>query len=107
MVFPSVGMPHALWELQGIRTAKFVDEKDPHDATKTVHKFAGFEQVKPGKLDSLEYDRQVADLVAFMTWMAEPARDTRLRLGVWVFLFLGVFAFLAWLLNRSYWKEVK
>ncbi|TCS37234.1 ubiquinol-cytochrome c reductase cytochrome c1 subunit [Paucimonas lemoignei] len=107
MVFPNVGMPHALWELQGIRTAKFEEAKDPHDHSKTIHRFAGFEQVKPGKLSNLEYDRDVADLVSFMTWMAEPVQDTRRRLGVWVFLFLSVFAFLAWLLNRSYWKEVK
>jgi ubiquinol-cytochrome c reductase cytochrome c1 subunit len=107
MVFPSVGMPHALWELQGIRTAKFAEAKDPHDPSKTVHHFEGFEQVKPGKLSNLEYDRQVADLVGFMSWMAEPVQDTRRRLGVWVFLYLGVFTFLAWLLNRSYWKEVK
>lgn len=107
MVFPNVGMPHALWELQGIRAAKFEDVKDPHDPAKTVHRFAGFEQVKPGQMSNIEYDRQVADLVSFMTWMAEPVQDTRRRLGVWVFLFLGTFAFLAWLLNRSYWKEVK
>ena len=29
MAFPSVGMPHVMWELQGVRTAKFVEEKDP------------------------------------------------------------------------------
>lgn len=107
MVFPSVGMPHALWELQGVRSAKFQDVKDPHDAAKTIHQFAGFEQVRPGKLSSLEYDHQVADLVGFLTWVAEPAQDTRRRLGVWVLLFLGVLMTLAWLLNRSYWKDVK
>ncbi|RJG02300.1 cytochrome c1 [Noviherbaspirillum sedimenti] len=107
MVFPNVGMPHALWELQGVRNAKFQDVKDPHDATKTIHQFAGFEQVRAGKLSSLEYDHQVADLVGFLTWVAEPAQDTRRRLGVWVLLFLGILVLLAWLLNRSYWKEVK
>jgi len=107
MVFPNVGMPHALWELQGVRAAKFEEAKDPHDHAKTIHKFAGFEQVKPGKLSSLEYDREVADLVSFLTWVGEPAHDTRRRLGVWVLLFLGVLMTLAWLLNRSYWKEVK
>ena len=30
LVFPNVGMPHVLWELQGVRAAKFVEEKDPH-----------------------------------------------------------------------------
>ncbi len=104
---PNVAMPHALWELQGIRAAKFVDEKDPHDASKVIHKFAGFEQVTPGKLTALEYDKSVADLVSFMTWMAEPAQNTRKRLGAWVLMFLGVFIVITWRLNASYWKDIK
>jgi len=107
LVFPNVGMPHAMWDLQGIRSAKFTEQKDPHDAAKVVHQFSGFEQVKPGKLSAADYDNAVADLVGYLEWMAEPAQNTRKRLGVWVLLFLGVFAFLAWRLNASYWKEVK
>lgn len=107
LVFPNVGMPHVMWELQGVRSAKFVEEKDPHDANKTVHKFSGFEQVKPGKLSALEYDNATADLVAYLEWMAEPVQNTRKRLGVWVLLFLGVILVLAWRLNASYWKEIK
>ncbi len=107
MVFPNVGMPHVLWELQGVRTAKFVEEKDPHDPSKMVHKFAGFEQVKPGTLSSTEYDNAVADLVGYLEWMAEPAQNTRKRLGVGVLLFLGVFLVLSWRLNASYWKDIK
>jgi ubiquinol-cytochrome c reductase cytochrome c1 subunit len=107
MVFPNVGMPHVLWELQGIRAPKFAEEKDPHDEGKTIHKFVGFEQLKPGKLSALEYDNAVADLVGYLQWMGEPAQNTRKRLGVWVLLFLGLFLVLAWRLNASFWKEVK
>jgi ubiquinol-cytochrome c reductase cytochrome c1 subunit len=107
MVFPNVGMPHVLWELQGIRTAKFVEQKDPHDASKTIHQFEKFEVVKPGKMTKLEYDTATADIVGFMEWMAEPAAAKRKKLGVWVLLFLGVLCFLTWRLNASYWKEVK
>jgi ubiquinol-cytochrome c reductase cytochrome c1 subunit len=107
LVFPNVGMPHALWELQGVRAARFEDEKDPHDEGKVVHKFAGFEQVTPGKLTALEYDTSVADLVSFMTWMAEPVQNTRKQLGVWVLLFLGIFMVITWRLNASYWKDIK
>ncbi|MFL9926592.1 cytochrome c1 [Herbaspirillum lusitanum] len=107
MVFPNVGMPHVLWELQGVRTAKYVDEKDPHDESKTIHKFDRFEQARPGKMSAIEYDNAVADLVGYLEWMAEPAQNTRKRLGVWVLLFLGVFLVLAWRLNASYWKQVK
>ena len=106
MVLPNVAMPHALWELQGTRGVKMVEEKD-HETGKMVHKFGGFEQIKPGTLTPLEYDTAVADLVGYMDWMAEPAQATRKRLGVWVLLFLSMFALLAWRLNASFWKEVK
>jgi ubiquinol-cytochrome c reductase cytochrome c1 subunit len=107
MIFPNVGMPHALWELQGVRTAKFVEEKDPHDASKTIHKFEKYETVTPGKMTALEYDNAVGDLVAYLEWMGEPAQNTRKRLGVWVVMFMSLLALLAWRLNASYWKEVK
>ncbi len=107
LVYPNVGMPHVLWELQGVRNAKFVDEKDPHAEGKTIHKFAGFEQVKPGKMSAKEYDEQMADLVGFMGWMAEPVKSKRQQIGVWVLLFLGLLVLLTWRLNASYWKEVK
>lgn len=107
LAFPSVAMPHALWELQGQRVAKFADEADPHDKSKTTHVFKGFEQVTPGKLDARQYDDAVADLVAYLQWMGEPAQGERFRLGVLVLLFLGVFTVFAWRLNASYWKDVK
>ncbi len=107
MVFPNVGMPHVLWELQGVRVPKFVEAKDPHDEAKMIHKFEGFEQVKAGELSTIEYDAAVADLVSYLAWMGEPAQDQRKRLGVWVVMFLALLSFLAWRLNASYWKEVK
>jgi ubiquinol-cytochrome c reductase cytochrome c1 subunit len=84
-----------------------VEEADPHDPAKKIHKFAGFEQVTPGTMNATEFDTATADLVAYMDWMGEPARETRKKLGVVVLLFLSLFAFLAWRLNSSYWKEVK
>jgi ubiquinol-cytochrome c reductase cytochrome c1 subunit len=93
--------------LQGVNTAKFVDEKDAHEEGKTVHKFEGFEQVKPGKLSALDFDTNVADLVSFMSWMSEPSQNQRRGLGVWVLLFLGLLMAIVWRLNASYWKEVK
>ncbi|MBC3863103.1 cytochrome c1 [Undibacterium jejuense] len=107
MVFPNVGMPHVLWQLQGVRTAKFVEEKDPHDESKSVHKFDGFEKVSDGTLTTAEYDNAVGDLVAYLQWMGEPAQSTRKRLGAIVVIFMAFLATLAWRLNASYWKEVK
>jgi ubiquinol-cytochrome c reductase cytochrome c1 subunit len=107
LAFPSVAMPHALWELQGQQRAVFEDVPDPHDSAKTVHRFKAFEQITPGQLSAAEYNQAVADLVAFLQWMGEPAQGQRVRLGVWVLLFLAVFTLFAWRLNAAYWKEVK
>ena len=107
LAFPNSAMPHVLWELQGQRSAKFVAEKDPHDATKVVHRNDGFVQLTPGSMSTLEYDNAIGDLVAFLQWMGEPVQAQRVRLGVWVLLFLGVFTVIAWRLNAAYWKDIK
>ena len=107
LVFPNVGMPHVLWELQGQRAAKFVEKADPHDANKKVHAFDGYEQLTPGTMSPQEFDSNVADLVAYMQWMAEPMQTQRTRLGVGVLIFLAGFFFIAWRLNAAFWKDVK
>jgi ubiquinol-cytochrome c reductase cytochrome c1 subunit len=107
LVFPSVGMPHVLWELQGEQRAVYAEMKDPHDPAKTTHVFKGFEQTKPGSLSKGDYDIAMADLVAYLQWMGEPGQNQRVRLGVWVLLFLSIFTVIAWRLNASYWKDIK
>ena len=107
LAFPEVAMPHALWELQGQRVARFVDEKNPHEPGKTTHRFEGFEQASPGTQSALEYDESVADLVAYLQWIGEPAQGTRVRIGVWVLLFLGVLTVFVWRLNAAYWRGMK
>ena len=107
LAFPSAAMPHAMWELQGQQRAVYAQEKDPHDATKTVHVFKGFEQLTPGTLSTADYNNAVADLVAYMQWMSEPVQSTRVRVGVWVLLFLALFTVIAWRLNAAFWKDVK
>ncbi len=49
----------------------------------------------------------MADLVAYLQWMGEPAQGQRVRLGVWVLIFLGFFTVIAWRLNAAFWKDVK
>jgi len=107
MVFPNVGMPHVLWELQGQRAAKFVEEKDPHHEGKSVHRFEGYEQLTPGTMSQIDYDNSVADLVGFLQWMGEPAQNDRVKLGAFVLIFLAVFTVIAWRLNAAFWKDVK
>ncbi|MES2126970.1 MAG: cytochrome c1 [Pseudomonadota bacterium] len=106
-VLVNAAMPHAMWELQGVRTIKMEEKEDAHEHGKMTHVFAGYEQVKPGKMSAQEFDAATADLVAYLEWMAEPSQGTRKKLGVWVLLFMSGFALLAWRLNASFWKEVK
>jgi ubiquinol-cytochrome c reductase cytochrome c1 subunit len=104
VVFPDVGMPHVLGDLQGLQRAVFKEEKDKDGA---VHKvFEKFEQVSPGKLAPAEYDAAVRDLTAFLTYLAEPVKLERQALGVKVILFLLVFMVIAYLLKKEYWKDV-
>lgn len=104
LAFPSVGMPHVLWELQGDRRPVF-DEVESHGHKTQV--FKGWEQTRPGTLTPLQYDETIADLVNYLQWMGEPAQNTRIRVGVWVLIFLGLFTLVAWRLNAAFWKDVK
>ncbi len=104
LAFPSVGMPHVLWQLQGQRRPVFeVREEHGHK----VEIFKGWEQLSTGAMTPLQYDQAVGDLVNFLQWMGEPAQNTRVRIGVWVLLFLLGFTLIAWRLNAAYWKDVK
>ena len=101
-VFPNVGMPHVLWELQGEQVL----------AEKKVQG-AGFEKTemalkldKPGKLSPVEYDQMVADLVNYLVFMAEPARASRTTIGMFVLVALGLMFVLAYALKKEYWKDV-
>lgn len=107
LVFPNVGMPHVLWELQGVQKAVFEEKEDAHNPGKKVVHFEKFEQVTPGTMTRVEFDQAMADLTNFLVFMGEPMRADRVRLGVIVLLFFGVFTIFAWRLNAAYWKDVK
>ena len=103
-VFPNVGMPNPLWQLQGEREP-VMEKVMAHGEETEILK--GWNQVKPGTLNAAEFDSTVGDLVAYLQWMSEPVQNTRVRIGVWVLLFLSVFTLVAWRLNAAYWKDIK
>ena len=107
LAFPSVGMPHVLWQLQGQQRAVFADVPDAHDPARTVQVFKEFQPLSTGTMNAQQYKESVADLVAFLQWMSEPVQGERVRLGVWVLLFLAGFTVVAWRLNAAYWKDIK
>ncbi|MGV6816292.1 MAG: cytochrome c1 [Thiotrichales bacterium] len=120
VVFPNVGMPHVLWELQGWQgyadphahheEAKEAEssahgEAQPADAEAPVHE-SGLYLIKPGKLTPYEYDAVVTDIVNFMEYLSEPSQMKRKTVGIWVMLFLVVLFVLAYLLKKEYWKDI-
>jgi ubiquinol-cytochrome c reductase cytochrome c1 subunit len=104
LAFPNIGMPNPLWELQGERRPVY--EKVMSHGHE-IERVKGWTTVKAGSLSDAAYDDNVGDLVAYLQWMAEPAQNSRVRIGVWVLLFLAAFTVVAWRLNASYWKDVK
>ena len=54
-----------------------------------------------------DIDQAVSDLVSYLTWMGEPAQNQRVRIGVWVLIFLSFFTIIAWRLNAAFWKDIK
>ena len=135
LAFPNSGMPHVLWERQGERDMTIVtthkvaasaDKPAGWERIFTTYDAAGYvsSKVEPlanykGKpsiehkfkpvdpLKAAAYDRDIADLTGFLTWMAEPNQQQRKQYGVWVLLFLGIFFVIAWRLNASFWKHVR
>ncbi len=104
LVFPDVGMPHVLADLQGLQKAVFKEEKD-HEGN--VHKvFEKFEQVSPGTLSKGEYDAAMRDLTTYLAYVAEPIKLERQSLGIKVILFLVLFFVVAYFLKKEYWKDV-
>lgn len=103
LVFKDVGMPHVLWELQGLKKAVFV-EKEVHGKKEKV--FDHFETVTEGKVSGSQYDQDVTDLVAFLTYAGEPAGLVRKEIGVWVILFMVIFLVVSYQLKKEYWKDV-
>ncbi len=99
IVFPDVGMPHAMLELQGLQTCA---KKDP-DSGKCLE----VEHVEgTGELTVAEYDQAVTDMVNFMEYIAEPIALERQELGKSVLIYILILFIVCWFLNREYWKGI-
>ena len=130
LVYENSSMPHVLWQFSGQHQVD-VQEFSSHAAAKAallqvmsvarLDEISGKDKdgkevkrwllktIRPGSagtLTPLEYDRLVADLVNYMTYMAEPARLERTQIGIYVLLLLGVLFVFAYLLKQEYWKDV-
>ncbi|AVJ55112.1 cytochrome c1 [Idiomarina sp. OT37-5b] len=103
-VFPNVGMPHVLEELQGL-PEKTYEERRIDGEMKEV--YVGIKTDGSGRLTESEYDQAMLDLTAFLVYMGEPMLLEQRRTGWFVFGFLLVFTILAWLLKKEFWRDLK
>ena len=101
-VYANVGMPHALWELQGEQVlAERKVRGDGYIKTEMALKLD-----KPGQLTPAQYDEMIADLVNYMVYMGEPVRSIRKTIGMFVLMALGVLFIFVYALKKEYWKDV-
>ena len=122
LVFPGVAMPHVLWKLQG--TQKLVETEyedlEKAEAAEIAAKALALAERLPGgkyavktlaidqagSQSSVEYRHFAADLVNFLDYIAEPARNQRINIGLIVMIYLGVLFVFAYFLKRAYWKDI-
>ena len=114
-VFKDVAMPHVMVDLQGLpecapASAMVANGGSDHGPTTGEDKHAApcgqLVVEHAGRMEGPQFDAAVFDLVNFLTYVSEPMKLKRQRLGVYVLLYLALFGVFAWLLNREYWKDV-
>lgn len=107
LAFADVGMPHPMWELEGMKKAVFktVEEKHNGEVIKTVV-FDKFETVTEGSLSPAKYDQAVLDLVNYLDYTGEPAKLVRYDLGIKVILFLIILLIPAYLMKKAFWEDI-
>jgi ubiquinol-cytochrome c reductase cytochrome c1 subunit len=99
IMLPGTAMPHVLNSLQGVQTAVFKTEDGKAE-------FEKFELTDKGSMTPAQFDEFVRDTVNFLEYAGEPAQAKRLDLGVWVTLFLLLFAAFSYMLYKDYWRDV-
>ncbi len=104
LLFPDVGMPHVLADLQGLQRAVYKDVEDSEGNVRSV--IAGLEIAQAGRMNTVEYDQAMHDLVNFMTYMGEPAKLERESLGGKVLAFIFLMIVIFYFLKKEYWKDI-
>lgn len=99
LALPNASMPHVMWQKQGIQKPVYAT----HDGVETVDHLA---LAEPGLQSPEEYEDSIRDLVTFLEYLGEPAKIKRKNIGVWVLLFLALFALIAYALKAEYWRDV-
>jgi len=101
--FPAVGMPHVLWELEGLKKVVHTKQRDA-DGHESLQ--LSYETVVPGSMSAAEYDGAITDLVNYLEYMGEPAKLVRYTMGVYVLGFLFLLFIVSYAMKKEFWKDV-
>lgn len=97
-VFPDVGMPFVLADLQGEQMLA-VEQHEGRERKKLVLK-------TPGSMQAAEYDSAIADLTNYLVFMGEPAKLVRYKIGWIVLGFLFILFLLLYSLKKEIWRDL-
>jgi ubiquinol-cytochrome c reductase cytochrome c1 subunit len=109
VVFDNVGMPHVMADLQGLCAVKpRIGEGASVDPLSGDVRNADIcpEWETEGSMSPAEFNSAMYDLTNFLSYMGDPVKVERERLGMFALIFVAIFFIFAYLLNREYWKDV-
>lgn len=118
VVFPSVGMPNVLAELQGVQSkiCAQVPKKDTHGVV-MIDSLTGKAltaqscdvlsvEAGTGSLSQAQFDAVSYDLTNFMSYMAKPYKTDSQRIGMWAILFTMLMTVVFYFLKKEFWRDV-
>lgn len=106
-VFPDVGMPHVLVNLEGVKEATYEEHCHELEGEQVCSQhIVGFTDPVGGTLDKQDYESVVRDLSQFLYYVSDPSEIKRHAIGPWVLAFLVLFTLMMYILKREYWRDV-
>lgn len=63
--------------------------------------------VEQGEMNQQHFDSALQDVVTFLSYVAEPAKLVRYKIGWAVIFFLSIFLIVAYQLKKAYWRDIK
>lgn len=124
-LYPSVAMPHVLWEMQGspelislagadanaeegghAAKQEAHGEAKPEDESVYVAGGAKFDMANRGSMSNAEFDSAMRDVTNYLAYLAEPAQLQRKTIGVWTMVFLIILLLLAMALKKEFWRDI-
>ena len=116
LVYPGAAMPNVLAALQGNQQlgckqiaviAKNGGEKRDNSGNPITKEKCGFLSIEEGtgSLNQEEFDTLIYDLTNFLTYVGDPDKVERERIGWYVVFFFIIFTTLSSLLYREYQKD--